>query len=164
MNRESRKSNSAQLLQLVIAMGFSIMFSSTPVRAELGGIEENIEHEGRAMNMVHKKSTMEQYSVHELSKPTGTIKEFALPSGQVFAVSWRGMSRPDFELLFGSYYSEYAGAEQRSKASRNQHGRQSVTVESQHVRVSRGGHMRDIHGQAVIKALLPDGVKAEDLR
>src|SRR5437868_13973142 len=48
-----------------------------------------------------------RYSTHEMIVSGNTIKEFTNSDGVVFAVSWRGFSKPDLNVLFGCYFSEY---------------------------------------------------------
>jgi hypothetical protein len=101
------------------------------------------------------------YSVHELETPIAKIQEFVDNSGQVFAVSWRGIRRPDLSVLLGSFYGEYNNIDSRRARMIT---RAPVSIQTSRIVVRKGGHMRDIKGMAVISDQLPAGVRLEDLQ
>jgi len=100
------------------------------------------------------------FQVHEITLQGQTIREYVAHSGLVFAVTWRGMTHPDLNLLLGSYYSEMS--QMLERPSRHG-GRRNLAVQSSHVIVEKGGHMRDVHGRAYLPGSIPNGVSPEDI-
>lgn len=112
--------------------------------------------------MSQKVSTStEKYSVHEYEQNGNTVREYADSSGVVFAVGWNGISKPDLDALFGSYYSEYKDA--FANNPRN-YGTKSVSLKTSKLVIHRSGRMRDQHGFAYVQSLVPEGVNVEDLK
>ena len=102
------------------------------------------------------------YSVHELDSPNGqVIREYAAPSGKIFAVTWHGSWAPDLRHLLGSHFAEFQQALQSSNG-RAAHG--PLFVEQGNLVVELGGHMRDFVGRAYLSDQLPAGVRAEEIR
>jgi hypothetical protein len=100
------------------------------------------------------------FTVHELQTPTGTlIREFAAPSGLVFAVSWRGPFKPSMGLLLGRYLGEYARAPRNPGSTRSR-----LSIEQPDLVVHAGGHMRSFAGIAYLPQLLPANVTEADLQ
>lgn len=100
------------------------------------------------------------YTIHKLTYDETAIKEFSLPSGTVFAVSWRGPSEPDLSQILGHYYDDYKSASKRNHA---QHNRSPRILKSKTIVVEKFGHMRDIRGRAYILNLLPKDFTPEDI-
>lgn len=112
-------------------------------------------------NMASQKITSsEKYTVHEYEKNGNTVREYASATGLVFAVSWRGISKPDLPTLFGSYFNEYKEALDEVP---KQFGAKTVSFETSQMVIRRGGRMRDQRGLAYIPSLVPEGVRVEDL-
>ncbi len=145
-------------LTLLVLLAFT--FTSLTAHATLGSSDDSVDHDQRVFGSQHLRKQGGGYSIHELTTSTTVVKEYTNANGVVFAVSWRGPKRPDLSVLFGSYYAEYETADAQIKKGP---GRQSVIVKTSKMVVSRGGHMRDIHGKAFIPELVPSGVRVEDL-
>lgn len=103
----------------------------------------------------------ELYSVHTMSTPVATIREYVDNNGNVFAVSWQGIKRPDLSVLLGSFYEEYNNIDSRRARMIT---RQPVSIQTSRIMVRKGGHMRNITGIAVISDQIPSGVKVEELK
>jgi hypothetical protein len=129
--------------------------------ATLGEQDTTVDRDRQALGASHKLVQKSNYSVHELNANGNTIREYVRPDGVVFGVSWRGIKRPDLSAIFGAYYDEYKTA---SDAQPPVIGRQPVTVTTSKIVVHRGGHMRDIHGQAFVPDLVPSNVNTEELQ
>jgi Protein of unknown function (DUF2844) len=100
------------------------------------------------------------YTVEQISTPDGvTVNEYLSPNRTVFAVSWRGPRPPDLSQLLGSYFPEYQAA---AAAPPEQHHR--LLLQTENLVVETSGHMRDLRGRAYIPALLPPGVKADEIQ
>jgi alkylhydroperoxidase family enzyme len=138
-----------------------LQFAASSSFAALGDSESAISKEAAVMKAAHVRIQKTNYSVHEISNAVGMLREYVAADGVVFAVTWRGMSRPDLSNVLGPYYAEYAVAAAKIPKA---FGRHSTTVKSDHLTVQRGGHMRDIHGVAYVPDLLPSSVRVEDLQ
>lgn len=102
------------------------------------------------------------YTQHEVQLETGTVvREYATPAGLVFAVSWQGPVLPDLSALLGQYFKTFRLEAERVRAS----GRRGapLTIETTDLVVHSGGRMRDFFGHAYAPALVPAGVKINDV-
>lgn len=110
---------------------------------------------------VSAKATTEKYSVREYEQHGNTVREYATAAGIVFAVGWNGISKPDLQALFGSYYNEYL---EGLNAIPKQYGVKTVSMKTAKMVVRRGGRMRDQRGFAFVPSLVPEGVNVEELQ
>ena len=114
------------------------------------------------------------YVLHEITMPTGTVREFVSPAGVVFGVAWEGQFPPDFRQLLGPYYQQVQQAIANQKAARQasaeQSGAPAIRPRRTRCRLRppasclAGGHQRSFHGEAYIPQLVPQTVKASDIR
>jgi Protein of unknown function (DUF2844) len=104
----------------------------------------------------------EKYTVHELQSTSGAVvREYASPSGLVFAVAWRGPMLPDMKQLLGSHFEEFRQAAQ----TQTRHGVHApLFVQLPDLVVELGGHMRSFVGRAYLPDQLPANVRAEEIR
>lgn len=103
------------------------------------------------------------YSTTKHTLISGTVvQEFSDSGGKVFAVSWRGPTRPDLRQLFGTYFStyEYAAKEQLKQGGERRFARLS----SSDLVVEMGGPMRNMFGFAYVSSLVPAGLNINDIR
>ena len=122
--------------------------------AVLGQHESNISTNEK-VKLIAKSHTNIQsscYNTHNLELSGTTLIEYSVPSGQVFAASWRGIKTPDLSVVFGSYYDEYKAARENMNISK---GQRVISVKSDNFIVSSGGQMRNMHGFGYIPALVP---------
>jgi hypothetical protein len=130
--------------------------------AALGDVETAVSQDSQKLKAVRRAQISQgSYTIHEIVTDTSTIREYVSHAGVVFAVTWKGMKRPDLSVLLGSHYSEYS---QKAAALPKAKGRQPVMVKTSRAIVVRGGHMRDIHGKAYLPDEVPAGVDMEDIR
>ncbi len=89
------------LIALMAWLGFA-----APSFATLGGASATVEAD-RAHLVARASAVVNAtYTVHVMTLPNGgTVKEFESSNGSVFAVSWRGPSRPDLRQLLGSRFA-----------------------------------------------------------
>jgi len=139
------------------------MLVSQGAQAALGDHEQQITNNDavKLKSASHNVVKTALYSVHTMSTPVATIREYVDNSGNVFAVSWQGIKRPDLSVLLGSFYEEYNNIDSRRSRMIT---RQPVSVQTSKIMVRKGGHMRNITGVAIISDQLPSGVKEEDLK
>jgi hypothetical protein len=148
------------MLKFILPSLLIVLFSPAAFAA-LGDHVSAIANDKEVMKAASATSTeTTNYTVHELTTDGNVVREYASNEGVVFAVTWRGVKKPDLSLLLGSYYTEFNSADKKRKKMR---GRQPVAVKTSSVVVRRGGHMRDMHGRAFITELVPAGVDVESL-
>lgn len=139
--------------------------ASLPAWAALGGDMSSVAADGAHMRaqVRNSTSTAPGYSVQQLTLPVGTVvREYVTPAGTVFAVTWRGPSKPDLRELFGSYFQQYVDA-----ASIAEHGaaaRRHFEVRQSNLVVQSSGRMRAFHGRAYVPSLVPAGVPLSDIQ
>ena len=128
-------------------------------------------------NQAQMKGTLisvdhQTYVLHEITTPSGAkIREYVSPAGAVFAVAWEGQFAPNFEQLLGPYYQQVQQAMAQQKAAQQSGDQQPtrrrrgpVYVATSGIVFEQSGHLRSFHGQAYIPQLVPQGVKASDIR
>lgn len=141
-----------------------IIFSGWPAisRATLGEPIKSSAKNLSQQKMASAKVTSDTlFTTHEYEERGNTVKEFADKEGVVFAVSWQGVSKPNLNNLFGTYFNEYKeGLDEVPK----QYGVKTVNFKTSKMVVRRSGRMRDMRGFVYIPALVPAGVRIEDLQ
>src|SRR5580704_12348400 len=76
-----------------------ILVAALPVWGALGGDVSSVQ-----TDQLHMQGTRQMAA-------TGTVvREYASPTGTVFAVAWQGPWLPDMRQLLGSYFEQYAQA------------------------------------------------------
>lgn len=151
-----RRNVAATALGLLTLLG-----AAAPAAAALGGHVSSVEadraHFGaRAASLAHA-----DYTVHELTLANGAvIREFANASDTVFAVTWRGPSRPDLRQILGPHFD----ALQEDNAAPVRRARTPLRVERSDLRVSTGGHPGAFWGRALLPSATPADFTAADLQ
>ena len=127
--------------------------------ASLGGDTASVAADQAELEAAQTLSTTADYTIYKLTAPSGLVlREYALPSGSVFAVTWRGPTIPDLEQILGTYFRPYLKA---AAAVRGSHGHSLVRLSD--LVVETAGHMRAFRGKAYLPALVPQGVSADSL-
>lgn len=102
------------------------------------------------------------YTLHEVQLENGTtVREYATPAGQVFAVAWRGPVLPDLSALLGGYFNTFK-AETDQARMRDSRG-SPVNIERDGLVVRSNGRMRNFFGHAYAPDLVPTGVNIKDV-
>ena len=147
------------LLLTVLAL-CAASFMAEPASAALGEDAGVVSGESARLKAGLKVVAGAGYSIHELQTPANTtIREFASPSGVVFAVTWQGPFKPDLRQLFGRYFDIYTRAPRSAGSTRAR-----MAIDLQDLVVRSGGHMRSYSGVAYVPGLMPTGVTAGDLQ
>jgi hypothetical protein len=103
------------------------------------------------------------YTVHEIQGTAGTVvREYVSSEGKVFGIAWQGPWVPDMRQLLGSYFDQYAQANQTQKGARMRRG--PVLINEPGLVVQIGGHPRAFAGRAYVPEMLPSGVRAESIQ
>lgn len=144
---------------LISIMLIALAFPCTATAA-LGETVESVQIDQAQMKATLRVASGDKYTVHEIQAPSGTVvREYASPSGKVFAVAWEGPRLPDLRQVLGTYFDPYV---EGVKARRGGHG--PVTIQEPELVVYTGGHMRAFFGKAYLPQMLPPGVSAKDIR
>jgi hypothetical protein len=102
------------------------------------------------------------YNVHEIQAPGGTVvKEYVSPTGRVFAVAWHGPFVPEMQQILGAYFQQYSAALQSAP---KHYGHRPLDIEQPGLVVQASGHMRAYWGRAYVPEMLPQGVKADEIK
>lgn len=143
--------------------------------ASLGGSLSSIETDRKAFEGKLSEITApavdhgpEKFTEHLIRQDGMEIREYAIPDGTVFAVTWRGPAQPDLSVLLGNYFDEYQERVSQLERSNNgrtaqRRGRSSRVIRSKNMVIEHSGHMRDVRGKAYLPKLMPNGVRPEDL-
>jgi hypothetical protein len=138
-----------------------IYCKSGPALAALGGDESSVDADRFAMKAeLQAKVTTAKFTVHEVQTPSGTIvREYVSPLGKVFAISWRGLTKPDLRSALGGYFEQYVGHPRQSAGAHNH-----LQITTPTLVLHSSGHMRALSGHAYVPQLMPAGVTAEDIQ
>jgi len=107
-------------------------------------------------------ASMVRYTVHDLQLPDGSrVRQFVGGNGQVFAVSWNTLYKPDLSKLLGASFPTYAGAAQ--EAGKRGGIQRQFRHESADLVVQTSGHLHVFQGYAYRPSLMPQGVSAQSM-
>jgi hypothetical protein len=147
------------------ALGLAVLaLVSLPALAGLGGDVSSVSADRAHMNAQVRGSTPgARFSVEQLQLPSGTVvSEYLSPDGKVFAVSWRGPTKPDLRQTLGSYFDQVVSASKQ--ATHNPGTRRHFAIRQSDLVFESNGRMRDFYGRAYIPSLLPPNVSSADIR
>jgi hypothetical protein len=154
--------SSIQLKMLVMA---ALIIPSAPVEAwaSLGGDTASVQADQIHLQGRRSIKSAGSYTVHEIQGTAGTVvREYVSPEGKVFGVAWQGPWMPDMRQLLGTYFDQYAHANQLEKGARIRRG--PVLINEPGLVVQIGGHPRAFAGRAYVPEMLPSGVRAENIQ
>jgi hypothetical protein len=153
------------MIKKVFLLSCLIMGLPTVVFAGLGaGVDSFQNNATPVMVLRHAvngtaNSASINYSTQQMQDDVGnTITEYMTTNGIVFALTWRGLFKPDLNRLLGSYFKTYLAVEGKSSV------RQTQIVNQDAVVVVSEGHLRNFHGHAYIPGLVPVGFSLGDLK
>ncbi|MBV8633651.1 MAG: DUF2844 domain-containing protein [Burkholderiaceae bacterium] len=146
-------------LQL-LPIAFAALALSPSAHAVLGGAASTVEVDRMQMKAaVPAASNKINYTVHEMTLPSGVSVREYIANDKVFAVAWRGRIMPDLKQLMGPYFDTYT-----SEARSHGNGHTHVAIEHPELVVHAAGHMRAYAGSAYIPSMLPEGIKASEIQ
>lgn len=155
MNRILHAYAATALLALILAVPSRMM-------AALGGNAASVQADQIQLQASLRTVAAAGYTVHELHAATGmVVREFVSPSGAVFGVAFDGPWFPDMHQLLGSHFEQF---QQALAQSGNRGGRRPIEVSLPGLVVRVAGHPRHYAGQAYVPDMLPQGMKAEEIR
>ena len=134
-----------------------------PAMAALGGDLNSVQDDAAHMKATVKIQQKEAYAVHEIADQNKTVvREYVSPDGRVFGVAWQGLFMPDLHQLLGSYLQQYSAAVEQEHAKGP--GRRPLSIHQPGLVVETSGRMRAYYGRAYVPDMVPQGVKAEEVR
>lgn len=111
---------------------------------------------------INSAATLQSYSLAEEVHPDGSrIRRYLAANGQVFAISWKTMYKPDLSKLLGASFPEYADAA-HTAAQRGGIQRQ-FRLDGSDLVLQSAGHLHVFTGMAYKPSLMPSGVTAQTL-
>jgi hypothetical protein len=149
----------------ILWMGIALLILTLPIPAlaALGGDITSVQQDQAQMKGSMKTTEGEKYTVHEIKAAAGTVvREYASPTGDVFAVAWQGPSLPNMQQILGSYFEAFSTAAKAQRAARR--GRGPLSIQQPGLVVESSGHGRVYSGRAYDPAKMPQGVRANDIR
>ena len=132
---------------------FCILVLGLPMfaQAELGGNLASIMQEQKFFGSTLTISPQSNYTIYiQNISPDLVIKEYVSNSGNIFGVAWKGSTLPNFQILLGSYYSNYLSAQQQNP--------RSVFSQDNNLVIESGGVMGGYIGRAYLPKQLPTGL------
>ena len=154
---------SIRLKMLAMAAGLGIVATAMPAWGSLGGDAASIQADQLHMQGSRTMKAAESYTMHEIQAANGTVvREYLSAEGKVFAIAWHGPWIPDMHQLLGSYFDQYAQANQAQKGVRMRRG--PILINQPGLVVQIGGHPRAFTGRAYVPEMLPSGVDAGNIQ
>ena len=132
---------------------FCILVLGLPMfaQAELGGNLASIMQEQKFFGSTLTISPQSNYTIYiQNISPDLVIKEYVSNSGNIFGVAWKGSTLPNFQILLGSYYSNYLSAQQQNP--------RSVFSQDNNLVIESGGVMGGYIGRAYLPKQVPTGL------
>ena len=152
---KSTRSRRRALAALLFIQAFAL-----PAFAALGGSLSSIEDDQLKMKGTLRTTVGERYTVHEIQTSQGTlVREYAAPSGVVFAVAWRGPKMPDLRQTLGSYFPQFIDA---PRPAHPNHAH--FAINQPNLVLQSSAHMRAYSGRAYDPQLLPADVPVTDIQ
>jgi len=99
------------------------------------------------------------YSTVLIEQNAISITEYLDNSGQIFAVTWKGITHPDLSKILGSYFDQYQIIKDKEHRKMAQY-----RVRSEDLVIEKSGKMRNVSGKAYVVSLLPKGFNLNDLQ
>ena len=157
-----RQDSSIRLKRLVIT-AVVLIAAAMPAEASLGGDAASIQADQLHMQGSRTMKAAESYTMHEIQAANGTVvREYLSAEGKVFAIAWHGPWIPDMHQLLGSYFDQYAQANQAQRGARMRRG--PILINQPGLVVQIGGHPRAFTGRAYVPEMLPSGVGAGNIQ
>jgi len=131
--------------------------------AALGGGSATVESDRAAFKGELRSTPMTQYDVQQITIGSGTVvREYTSLTGQVFAITWQGLTRPDLQQLLGSYFGSFKSAVQARQSHPGAH--RQLNVQQSDLVVQSFGRLRSFRGIAYVPSLVPAGVAMNELQ
>jgi hypothetical protein len=147
----------------MLVMAAALVATAAPAWGSLGGDAASVQADQIHLQGTRTLKAANSYTVHEIQAASGTVvREYVSAAGKVFAIAWHGPWMPDMRQLLGSYFDQYAQANQAQRGARMRRG--PILINQPGLVVQIGGHQRAFAGRAYVPEMLPSGVSAENIQ
>lgn len=148
-----------------------LLAGSPTAQAALGEAGWSLETDRQALkggpvrSLARPPGSASSFTIQEIPSDSATIREYLNSDGIVFGVAWKGRAHPGLSALLGGYYDDFK-SQNRShrRRGRNRVRGNRKVVRGSRVVVERFGRMRALGGRAYVPALLPRGMKPNEIR
>lgn len=111
-------------------------------------------------DLATQRAAATSYSVREAVGSDGvTIREYVSAGNVVFAVTWQGPVRPDMSALLGSYFPNFANANEG-----HLRGTGALLHHDGDFHIESAGHAGHFFGKAYLPRLIPANVQINELQ
>ncbi len=148
--------NSSRLWTLA---SVALLLIALPAFAALGGDASSVTNDQLQMQATLRSAQNQGYTMHELTVPSGTLREYVTPQGKVFGVAWKSATPPNFQQFLGTYFQQFIAA-----GKNRRRGSGPLVIEQPGLVLYSGGHMRAFFGKAYVPDMLPQGVTADAIK
>jgi hypothetical protein len=135
------------------------LLSTIPASAALGGDATSVTSDQLQMQATLRSAQNQGYTMHELTVPAGTLREYVTPQGKVFGVAWQSATPPNFQQFLGTYFPQFIAV-----GKNRRRGSGPLVIEQPGLVLYSGGHMRAFFGKAYVPDMLPQGVTADAIK
>jgi hypothetical protein len=133
---------------------------ASPAWASLGGQRGTLEVDRAHLAARLDSTYTSAWAVHVLTLANGAVvREFMRSDGMIFAVAWRGPSRPDLRQLLGPRFDTF---QNETAIPGGRRARRPLSVRRTDLVVHSGGHPGGFSGYAYMPQLTPVGFSARD--
>ena len=138
---------------------FSIFLLAAPLtsQAELGGNLSSIQQGQKTFGSKLTSAAQTGYSIYSQSIDSDlVIKEYLATNGNVFAVTWKGATLPNFQVILGAYYANYLTALQNNP--------RALFFQDDNLVIESGGVMGGYVGRAYLPKQFPAGITPANIQ
>ena len=151
--------------QLFLTLILAIFILSPLAYAEVGGNGSAVEGLASSMNFSHRISKRTaNFTVHEMKISGTTFREYEGADGKVFAASGEGLSRPDMNVVLGTYFSEYKAAVDGVLKNRRTRNRRNANLKTANLNIKFNGHHPNFKWSVFAPSLAPSKISEGDLQ
>jgi hypothetical protein len=114
------------------------------------------------MRAFHSVARAPQYTVHELKSEDGSrVRQYVAGNGQIFAVSWHTLYKPDMSSMLGNSFPTYSSAARI--AARNGGIQRQFLHQGGDLVMQNSGRLNVYSGFAYRPSLLPRGLNLQTI-
>ncbi|CAN1493740.1 Protein of unknown function DUF2844 [Burkholderiaceae bacterium] len=148
-----------KIIQTTLFTILSIFLLALPLasQAELGGNLASINQEQKTFGSTLSSSPQTGFTIYtQAISPGLVLKEYLTTNANVFAITWKGPSLPNFQVVLGAYYSNYLTALQNNP--------RAIFFQDDNIVIESGGVMGGYVGRAYLPKQFPAGMTPANLQ
>jgi hypothetical protein len=145
---------------LIVGAALIAAMMAPPSRAGLGGDTRSVMHDHEALGLTPAVTSTAEFDLYQGQSVDGTrLREYVDRSGRVFALSYRGATRPNLTSLLGSYVTR-----KRNTASARPRSRHLLVINDPDFALTVVHMARGWRLQANLPTSIPAGVNRAELQ